>query len=216
MFTATGFIVMCVAAVSTCTANDVESPPRPCGPTPSWFTASRAPLRASRLPGLRSGCRAGASRRPSTGARTGPPCRRRRRRRSSAGTSCRRRRARSRSTNVLTASMPSAGTAILSHELFSEPEPFGIISIDSVLGARHEIDVDHRHQPPAGRVLVLARDRMHDRRAQRMLVRRALAAFDDRLLQLVAVDLDAAADRRRCRSGCRCPGTAGSGSPRRR
>ena len=35
MFTATGFIVMCVAAVSTCTAKDVESPPRPCGPTPS-------------------------------------------------------------------------------------------------------------------------------------------------------------------------------------
>ena len=39
MFTATGFIVICVAAVSTCTANAVESPPRPCGPTPSEFTA---------------------------------------------------------------------------------------------------------------------------------------------------------------------------------
>src|SRR5438270_98802 len=39
MFTATGFIVMCVAASSTCTANAVESPPRPCGPTPNIFTA---------------------------------------------------------------------------------------------------------------------------------------------------------------------------------
>src|SRR5213076_742409 len=39
MFTATGFIVMWVAAVSTCTANAVESPPSPCGPTPSMFTA---------------------------------------------------------------------------------------------------------------------------------------------------------------------------------
>jgi hypothetical protein len=29
IFTATGFMVMCVAAVSTCTAKDVESPPKP-------------------------------------------------------------------------------------------------------------------------------------------------------------------------------------------
>ena len=39
MFTATGFMVMWVAAVSTCTAKAVESPPRPCGPTPSMLTA---------------------------------------------------------------------------------------------------------------------------------------------------------------------------------
>ena len=32
-------------------------------------------------------------------------------------------------TKRLIASTPSAGIAILSHELFSEPEPFGIISI---------------------------------------------------------------------------------------
>ena len=39
MLTATGFMVMCVAATSTCTANAVESPPNPCGPTPNMFTA---------------------------------------------------------------------------------------------------------------------------------------------------------------------------------
>jgi acetyl-CoA acetyltransferase len=35
---------------------------------------------------------------------------------------------------------------------------------------------------------------MHDRRSQRMLARRPFASFRDRLLELVAVDLDAAAD----------------------
>src|SRR5690606_896324 len=40
MLTATGFIVMWVAASSPCTANAVESPPSPCGPTPSRFTAA--------------------------------------------------------------------------------------------------------------------------------------------------------------------------------
>ena len=41
MLTATGFIVMCVAASSTCTRNAVERPPSPCGPMPSALTASR-------------------------------------------------------------------------------------------------------------------------------------------------------------------------------
>ena len=40
MFTATGFMVMWVAATSTWTRNEVERPPRPCGPIPSSFTAS--------------------------------------------------------------------------------------------------------------------------------------------------------------------------------
>src|SRR5438874_12266172 len=39
MLTATGFMVICVAASSTCTANAVESPPSPCGPTPRRLTA---------------------------------------------------------------------------------------------------------------------------------------------------------------------------------
>ena len=78
---------------------------------------------------------------------------------------------------------PSAGTSCS-----RSPLPFGIISISSVSCARVEIEVDHRHRDAAGRVLVLARERMHDRRAQRMLARRALAAAADRLLQRDAVD----------------------------
>ena len=38
-------------------------------------------------------------------------------------------------TNVRIASTPSAGTAIFRNELFSDPLPFGIISISSVSGA---------------------------------------------------------------------------------
>ena len=38
-------------------------------------------------------------------------------------------------TNVLIASTPSAGIAIFSNELFSEPLPLGIISISSSVGA---------------------------------------------------------------------------------
>src|SRR5688572_27415594 len=56
-----------------------------------------------------------------------------------------------------------------------------------------EIHVHHRYLPPAGGVLVLARDGVNDGRAQRMLARRALAALGDRLLERVAVDLDAGA-----------------------
>src|SRR6185437_14081079 len=43
-------------------------------------------------------------------------------------------------------------------------------------------------------LLVLARDRVHDRGAQRMLLRCALAAAADRLLHAGAVELDVAAD----------------------
>ena len=72
-------------------------------------------------------------------------------------------------TKVLIASMPSAGTAILSHELFSEPEPLGIISIESVSARSMKSMLMTGTEPAAGGVLVLARDRMHDRGAQRML-----------------------------------------------
>ena len=65
-----------------------------------------------------------------------------------------------------------------------------------------EIEVDHREPRPAGGVLVGARDRVHHRGAQRILARGALAAAADRLLELGAVDLDAAPDASRCRSGC--------------
>ena len=56
MLTAIGFIVMWVAASSMCTANAVESPPRPCGPTPSRFTATARACTSSAAPsGI--GCR---------------------------------------------------------------------------------------------------------------------------------------------------------------
>src|SRR5687768_4098371 len=134
MLTATGFIVMCVAASSTCTANAVESPPSPCGPTPSRFTAavssvsSFAPSTSSQwLPSGRVAARfARATHRsdvPPTptptivGGQVFPPA---------AITQS--------TTNVLIASIPSAGTAILRNELFSEPLPLGIIRMRSVPG----------------------------------------------------------------------------------
>src|SRR5258708_1640463 len=57
-----------------------------------------------------------------------------------------------------------------------------------------EVDVDDRHAAAAVVALVDARERMDHRRAQRMLVRRALAAAADRFLERHAVDFDAAAD----------------------
>src|SRR5215510_11186320 len=135
MFTATGFMVMCVAASSTCTANAVESPPRPCGPTPSWFTArvssssSFAPSESSqRVPRGRVAAvfarwthtsAVPPTPTPTTvGGQVLPPA-------SSTQST----------TKVLIAPTPSAGTAIFSHELFSEPEPLGIISIARVSAA---------------------------------------------------------------------------------
>ena len=64
-------------------------------------------------------------------------------------------------TKVLIASTPSAGMAIFNQELFSEPEPLGIISIDRVSASADEIDVDHRHMTATGGVFVFARGRMH-------------------------------------------------------
>ncbi len=90
-------------------------------------------------------------------------------------------------TKVLIASTPSAGTrhlqpgvvlraAALGDHL--DPQPVDRVAV---------IDVDHRHADAARRVLVLARQRMHDRRAQRMLARRALAAPANRGLERRAV-----------------------------
>ena len=65
-------------------------------------------------------------------ARRDPTCRRCRPRRSSAGSVLPPARARIDDERLI-ASMPSAGIAICRNELFSEPEPFGIISISSRL-----------------------------------------------------------------------------------
>ena len=135
MFTATGFIVMCVAAVSTCTANAVESPPRPCGPMPRLFTASvssssrRAPSGSSQcVPSARVAAtlarcmhRSAVPPTPTptmVGGHTLPPA--------SITLS---------TTKVLTPISPSAGMHILRKEPFPEPLPFGIISISRVSGA---------------------------------------------------------------------------------
>ncbi len=135
MFTATGFMVMWVAAISTWTAKAVESPPRPCGPTPRPFTAS-VRLSSSAAPsgsghavpsGRVAAFLASETQRSEVppmptptivGGQVLPPA-------SSTQST----------TKVLIASTPSAGTAIFSHELFSEPLPLGTISISSVSGA---------------------------------------------------------------------------------
>src|SRR5690606_9419368 len=57
-----------------------------------------------------------------------------------------------------------------------------------------EVDVDDRHAASARGLLVLAGGRMHDRGAEGVLARRALAAAPDRLLERPAVHLDAAPD----------------------
>jgi hypothetical protein len=97
-------------------------------------------------------------------------------------------------TNVLMASTPSAGIAIFNHELFSEPLPFGNHLDLQALERIGEIDVDYRHADAARRVLVLARQRMHDRRAQRIFAGRAFATLADRSLQRRTIDVDTAAD----------------------
>ncbi len=124
-------MVMCVAAVSTCTAKAVESPPRPCGPTPSMLTASPSSASsfapsgsAQREPSGRvaaslARCTQRSAVPPTptptmVGGQVLPPA-------SSTQST----------TKVLMASTPSAGTAMRSHELFSDPEPFGIISMAS-------------------------------------------------------------------------------------
>src|SRR5688572_206336 len=57
-----------------------------------------------------------------------------------------------------------------------------------------KIDVDHRHAAPGRILCVHARGRMHDRRAERILLGRARAAAADRLLEPRAVHFDAAPD----------------------
>ena len=63
------------------------------------------------------------------------------------------------------------------------------------VGIRDEIDIDHGHQAAARRVLVNAREGMHDRRADGMLARRPLAPSHNRLLELVTRHLHSSANR---------------------
>src|SRR4051812_14795733 len=138
MFTATGFIVMCVAAVSTCTAKEVESPPSPCGPTPSWLTtpesscSSFAPSGSlqcepsGRVAATFDKCTQRSAVPPTptptmVGGQVLPPA--------SSTQSI---------TNVLTASTPSAGIAPFFHQIFFYPPPFRIIFICHVSASSHE------------------------------------------------------------------------------
>ena len=194
MLTATGFIVICVAASSTCTANAVASPPRPCGPTPSMLTAADS---------SDSSCA------PSGSSQWEP----KRPRRSDLGqVHAQVRRAADADADDRRRTGLAAG---VEHAIHNEgPDRIDPLSGDShleprvVLGAaalgdhfdpttfeiRCVVDMDHRHADAARRVLVLARQRMHDRRAQRVFARRTLAAAADRMLHRRAVDLDVATD----------------------
>ncbi len=175
MFTATGFIVMCVAAISTCTAKAVESPPSPCGPMPRLFTAcdssasSFAPSGSSqRMPSGRvaatfARCMQRSEVPPTptptmVGGQTLPPAW-----------------ITQSTTKRFTAATPSAGIGHLQEGAVLRARALRDHLDAAAARRRSEVDVDDRHAA-AGRVLVLPRDRMHDGAAQRMLARRALGA----------------------------------------
>ena len=187
MFTATGFIVMCVAASSTCTAKAVLSPPSPCGPTPSEFTA---PVSAASSFAPSGSLHVEPSGR--TAARFAR-CTHKIGRATDTHTDDRRR---------------TCSSAGIQHAVDHER----LDCIDTVRWNRHlqkgivlrprafrnhfdrhlvtciEVEMDHRHSGSARGVLVDPRDRMHDRRAKRKLARGALAPAPYRLLQLRTVD----------------------------
>jgi hypothetical protein len=132
MLTATGFIVMWVAATSTWTRNEVARPPNPCGPMPSSLTASLSSVSilapsgsgqvvpSGRVAAIFARCMHRSEVPPTptptiVGGQTRPP--------HSITRSM---------TKRLIAAAPSAGISICRNEPFSEPEPLGIISIATV------------------------------------------------------------------------------------
>ncbi len=66
--------------------------------------------------------------------------------------------------------------------MFSEPEPFGTHLTSSPSQSGHEVPVDDRHAIADVRAGVLARQRVHGVRAQRVLDGRALGAVVERLV----------------------------------
>ena len=187
MLTATGFIVMCVAASSTCTANAVASPPSPWGPTPSRLTADESSSSSSRrsasaqcVPRGRTAARLARcthrSAVPPTptptmvGGQVRPPA-------SSTQST----------TKVLTASDTVRRHGHLEPGVVLRPTAFR----ESSRCAGRRSRPRHRSRSPARRcrrmLRVVARQRMHDRRAQRMLARCALTAAADRRLERNAV-----------------------------
>ena len=97
-------------------------------------------------------------------------------------------------TKRFTALMPSDGSSICRNEPFSDPDPFGIISIDTVSGCSSKSTWMIGTRMPLEVWLFFRVIGMHDRGAQRIFVRGALAAGADRALQPGAVELDVAPD----------------------
>ena len=119
------------------------------------------------------------------------------------------------STNRFTPFTPSAGTHIFRKLMFSRARALGHALHVEPVPVGDELPV-HDRQPVADvRPGVLARDRVHRVRAQRVLDRRARGAVAQRL---VDPRRDAAGSARRRGSGrrrCRCPGRRGSSRCRR-
>src|SRR5215212_3657077 len=132
MLTATGFMVMCVAAVSTWTAKAVPRPPSPCGPMPRLFTAiesifsSFSPSGSSqaepsgRVAATLARCMQGSEVPPTptptmVGGQTRPP--------TSITRSI---------TKALMPSLPSAGISIFRNEPFSDPAPDRVFQRNTV------------------------------------------------------------------------------------
>src|SRR6266511_5409317 len=98
------------------------------------------------------------------------------------------------STNCLIPFTPSAGTHIFRKLMFSEPEPFGTHFTSSPSQVLDEFPV-HDRQPVADvRPCVLARDRVHRVRAQRMLERRTRGADLQRLVDARGMQREVLAD----------------------
>ena len=119
------------------------------------------------------------------------------------------------STNCLIPFTPSAGTHIFRKLMFSLPGAL-----------RHALDVEpvpvgdelpvHDRQPVADvRPGVLARDRVHRVRAQRVLDRRARGAVSQRRRRCAPGGAGSARRRGSGRRRCRCPGRRGSSRRRR-
>ena len=98
------------------------------------------------------------------------------------------------STNCLIPFTPSAGTHIFRKLMFSEPEPFGTHFTSRPSQSGDELPVDDRQPVADVRAGVLARDRVHRVRAQRMLDRRARRAVAQRLVDARRMEREVLAD----------------------
>ena len=168
---------MCVAASSMCTANAVASPPSPCGPTPSRLTAAESSASSCRAVGI-GAVRAERARRRALRERDAQVGRA-----ADADADDRRR-----------AGLAAGREHAVDDERLDRVDAFGgdrhleerVVLRAAALG--DHLDDERRRASstkstwitgtsmPHDVCSLRARERMHDRRAQRMLARRALAA----------------------------------------